>query len=350
MTSLQSSKYHQLIDSIEHLLAESKRQVASTINTILLNTYWQIGKYIVEYEQVGNEKAEYGSRLLRQISDDLTLRFGKGFSKSNIYQMRKFYLTFPKFQTASGKSEIRVPAYHKLSWSHYFEILKADSDLEIRFYVNQCAKDNWSVRELKRQMKSMLFQRLALSKNKAGVLKLAEKGQQFQSPEDIIKDPYVLEFLNLPQKEQYLESDIEEQIIENIQHFLLELGKGFAFVKRQYQMQIGSRRFSVDLVFYHRILKCFVLIDLKRGEITHQDVGQMNLYLNYFRKEENTEGDSEPIGIILGAYKDQILMEYATQNISNKLFVSKYQLYLPKKEDFEKELQHILDRKQGKDE
>ena len=199
-------------------------------------------------------------------------------------------------------------------------------------------------------MKSMLFQRLALSKDKQGILKLAEKGQQFLNPEDIIKDPYVLEFLNLPQKERYLEGELEEQIITNIQHFLLELGKGFAFVKRQYYFIISNRHFSVDLVFYHRILKCFVLIDLKRGEITHQDVGQMNLYLNYFRKEENTEGDSEPIGIILGAYKDQILMEYATQNISNKLFVSKYQLYLPKKEDFEKELQRILDRKQSKDE
>lgn len=205
------------------------------------------------------------------------------------------------------------------------------------------------MRQLKRQMKSMLFQRLALSKDKAGVLKLAEKGQQFQNAEDIIKDPYVLEFLNLPQKEKYLEGDLEEQIITNIQHFLLELGKGFAFIKRQYYLNIGNRHFSVDLIFYHRILKCFVLIDLKRGEINHQDIGQMNLYLNYFRNEENSEGDNEPIGIVLGAYKDHILMEYATQHINNKLFVSKYQLYLPKREDFEKELHKILERNPEKD-
>jgi len=340
---IQKSDYNSLVKSIGKLLTESRSFVATQINTVLLKTYWQIGRYIVEFEQGGDYRAEYGSELLQQLARDLSFKYGRGFSRSNLTYMRKFYIKFPKFQ-------ISETASHKLTWSHYFEILKADSDLEIGFYVKQCEKENWSVRQLKRQMKSMLFQRLALSKDKQGILKLAEKGQQFLNPEDIIKDPYVLEFLNLPQKERYLEGELEEQIITNIQHFLLELGKGFAFVKRQYYFIISNRHFSVDLVFYHRILKCFVLIDLKRGEITHQDVGQMNLYLNYFRKEENTEGDSEPIGIILGAYKDQILMEYATQNISNKLFVSKYQLYLPKKEDFEKELQRILDRKQSKDE
>ncbi len=253
MKKLEKSKYSNLIDSIGNLIAISKKGVAVKINTVLLTTYWQIGRYIVEYEQSGNVKADYGSHLLRQISHDLSIKYGKGFSKSNVYQMRKFYLTFPKFQTASGKFEISETAFHTLSWSHYFEILKADSDLEIRFYTKQSEQENWSVRELKRQMKSMLFQRLALSKDKEGVLKLAEKGQQLQNPEDIIKDPYVLEFLNLPQKEKYLEGDLEEQIIENIQHFLLELGKGFAFIKRQYRMHIGNRHFSVDLVFYHRI-------------------------------------------------------------------------------------------------
>ncbi len=346
---IENTLYLNLIDSIGNLLAESRKHVAVKINTVLLITYWQIGRHIVEFEQKGEIRADYGTELLKNLSKDLTINYGKGFSRSNLTYMRKFYLAFPNFQTASGKFKISETAPHILSWSHYFEILKADSDLEFNFYLKQCQKENWSVRELKRQMKSMLFQRLALSKDKEGILKLAEQGQQLQNPEDIIKDPYILEFLNLPQKEKYLEGELEDQIIENIQHFLLELGKGFAFIKRQYHMHIGGRYFSVDLVFYHRILKCFVIIDLKRGEINHQDVGQMNLYLNYFKKEENTDSDNEQIGIVLGAYKDQILMEYATQNISNKLFVSKYQLYLPKKEDFEKEMQNILEKNQNKD-
>ncbi len=340
---IQKSKYNALIYSVGKLLAESKQRLASQINTVLVKTYWEIGKYIVEYEQGGADKAEYGSELLIQLSKDLSLSYGKGFSKSNLYQMRKFYLTFPIFQTLSGKSSKSETPSHVLSWSHYFEILKADSDLEVKFYINQCSNENWSVRELKRQMKSLLFHRLALSKDKKGIIELSEKGIQTQKPEDIIKDPYVLEFLNIPQKEKYLEGELEDKIISNLQHFLLELGKGFAFIGRQYKMNIGSRHFYADLVFYHRILKCFVIIDLKRGEIDHKDIGQMNLYLNYFRKEENTQGDNEPIGIVLGAYKDHILMEYATENIDNQLFVSKYQLYLPNKEELEKELSNILE-------
>jgi predicted nuclease of restriction endonuclease-like (RecB) superfamily len=267
------------------------------------------------------------------IALDLTVMYGKGFSRSNLFQCRQIYLQFPKIQTLSGK----------LSWSHYCEILKADNDLEISFYTKQCETENWSVRELKRQMKSMLFHRLALSTDKKGVLTLAQKGQVINDPLDVIKDPYVLEFLDLPQKQIYLESDLEEALISNLQSFLLELGRGFAFVKRQYRINIGGRQFKVDLVFYHCILKCFVLIDLKRGEIDHQDIGQMNLYLNYFKKEEAAADDNEPIGIVLGAYKDHILMEYATENISNQLFVSRYQLYLPEREELERELKKLLE-------
>jgi predicted nuclease of restriction endonuclease-like (RecB) superfamily len=210
-----------------------------------------------------------------------------------------------------------------LCWGHYYEILKADDELEISFYLQQCEKENWSVRELKRQMKSMLFHRLALSKDKKGVLEISQKGAEIQKPEDIIKDPYVFEFLGIPQQQQYLESELEEKLIQNLEQFLLELGKGFAFIGRQYRITLGNRHFSIDLVFYHRILKCFVLIDLKRGEIEHNDIGQMNLYLNSFAKEENMEDDNPPIGIVLGAYKDHVLVEYATQNITNQLFVSK---------------------------
>jgi predicted nuclease of restriction endonuclease-like (RecB) superfamily len=328
-----NSGYQNLIQQIGGLLDQGRQQASQAVNNLLVQTYWQIGQHIVEFEQGGKAKSDYGSELLDKLSKDLTLNYGKGFSRSNLTYMRKFYLSFSKSETLS----------HKLGWSHYFEILKADNELEINFYTKQCEKENWSVRELKRQMKSMLFHRIALSKDKQGVFELSQNGIEIQQAEDIIKDPYVLEFLNIPQQHQYLESELEAKLIQNLQSFLLELGKGFAFIGRQYKISIGGRHFFVDLVFYHRILKCFVLIDLKRGEIEHQDIGQMNLYLNYFRKEENTEGDNEPIGLVLGAYKDQILIEYAIENISNQLFVSKYQLYLPDKQKLAAELNKLLE-------
>jgi len=331
--NLQQDQYNQLIDRIGFLLSEGRKKAARQINTILVQTYWEIGRHIVEFEQGGNIKAEYGSQLFERLSTDLSSAYGKGFSRSNLTYMRKLYINSPKRETLS----------HVLTWSHYFEILKSDSKLEIGFYVKQCEKEKWSVRELKRQMRSSLFHRLALSTDKQGILALSKEAQEIQKAEDIVKDPYVLEFLNITSQHNYLEGEIEEKIIANLQNFLLELGKGFAFIGRQYRISLAGRHFYVDLVFYHRILKCFVLIDLKRGEIDHQDIGQMNLYLNYFKKEEATKGDAEPIGIILGAYKDQVLVEYATDNISNNLFVSKYLLYLPNKEELQAELEKLLE-------
>lgn len=233
----------------------------------------------------------------------------------------------------------------KLSWSHYVELLKIDDPLERSFYLKECEQENWGVRELRRQMRSMLFQRLALSKDKKEVLRLSEEGQVIEKPEDIIKDPYIFEFTGLPQLPVYKEGDLEKALIDNISKFLLELGKGFAFMGRQQRINIGGRIFKVDIVFYHTILKCYVLIDLKRGEVQHEDIGQMNMYLNYYREEVNTEGDNEPIGIVLGAYEDKLMVKYATQNISNKLFVSKYQLYLPNREQLENEISRFLDNK-----
>jgi len=326
-------KYQQLISEIGNLLTLGRENAARQVNTILVHTYWEIGKYIVDFEQKGNEKAEYGSQLFERLSTDLTLAYGKGFSRSNLFQMRLLYIKFPIVQTLSGQ----------LTWSHYLEILKTESELEVGFYSKQAEKERWSVRELRRQMKSMLFHRLALSTDKEGVLKLANDGHDVQQPEDLLKDPFVLEFLNIPQQQQYLESELEEKLINNLQQFLLELGKGFAFIGRQYRMSIGGKHFKLDLLFYHRILKCFVLIDLKRGEIDHQDIGQMNLYLNYFKKEEATEGDNQPVGIILGAYKNHILVEYATDSITNKILLAKYQLYLPDKAQLEKALNKLLD-------
>lgn len=298
--------------------------------------YWAIGQHIVEFEQDGNEKAEYGSQLFERLSRDLTKAYGKGFGRSNLLYMRKLYLSFPISGTLS----------HLLTWSHYYEILKADSELEISFYSKQCQHERWSVRELKRQMRSSLFERIALSKDKEGVLKLAREGHIVEQAEDLIKDPFVLDFLNISEQYQYLENELEEKIISNLQHFIMEMGKGFAFIGRQYRMSIGGKHFYLDLLFYHRILKCFVLVDLKRGEIDHQDIGQMNLYLNYFKKEEATEGDNEPIGIILGAHKNHILVEYATDSITNKVLLSKYQLYLPDKKTLQNQLDKLLEYKQ----
>jgi predicted nuclease of restriction endonuclease-like (RecB) superfamily len=328
------NNYQTLKEEIKLLLSQGREKAFVSVNTILVQTYWQVGRHIVEFEQNGSEKAKYGKELLTRLAKDLTIEYGKGFSRSNLFQIRNFYLKFPKIQTLSGQ----------LSWSHYVELIKTDSDLELNFYLKQCEKENWSVRELKRQMKSMLFHRLALSKDKKEVLALSSQGQEITHAKDVVKNPYVFEFLGIEQNSVYLEGELEEKLIQNLEKFLLELGKGFAFIGRQYKINIGSRHFFVDLVFYHRILKCFVLIDLKRGEIEHNDIGQMNLYLNYFKNEENVEGDSEPIGIVLGAYKDHILVEYATQNINNQLFVSKYQLYLPNKKALEEELLKIMDK------
>jgi len=332
MSNIQTSDYETLKHHLKTLLSKGREKAYSLVNSVLVETYWNVGKYIVEFEQKGDVKAEYGKELLTRLAKDLTLEYGKGFSRSNLTYMRKFYLTFPKSETVS----------HKLSWSHYFELLKIDDELERNFYLKQCEKENWSVRELKRQLKSMLFHRIALSKDKEGVLELSQKGQEILTPQDIVKEPYVFEFLGIEQDYRYLEGELESKLIENLEKFLLELGKGFAFIGRQYKINIGSRHFFIDLVFYHRILKCFVLIDLKRGEIEHNDIGQMNMYLNYFKNEENVDGDNEPIGIVLGAYKDNILVEYATQNITNSLFVSKYQLYLPDKETLVGELHRLL--------
>ncbi len=333
-----NAAYTSLIASIGTLINEARKRIATSVNTEMVQTYWHVGRYIVEYQQGGKERAGYGDELLKRLSKDLTMKYGEGFNRNNLQYMRRLYLTFPNCTTLSCN----------LSWSHYQEILKAEDSLEINFYVKECENENWSVRELKRQMKSMLFHRIALSKDKKQVLELAKQGQQIQTPEDILKDPYVLEFTGIPQKEVYLESDLENALISHLENFLLELGKGFAFIKRQYKMQIGTRTFKVDLVFYHHILKCFVLIDLKRGEIEHNDIGQMNMYLNYFKNEECSEGDNPPIGIVLGAYKDKLLMEYATQGLENTLFVSKYQLYLPNREQLQNELEILLEKEENK--
>ncbi|MDY2957077.1 MAG: PDDEXK nuclease domain-containing protein [Lachnospiraceae bacterium] len=328
-----NAEYTDLLQNIGTALNNGRQKAVNQVNRAIVETNWNIGRYIVEYEQAGHEKAEYGSEILKRLSHDLIERYGKGFGMSNVNKMRKLYLTFPILQTLSAK----------LSWSHYVELLKINDPQERSFYMHECEQNNWGVRELKRQMNSMLFQRLALSKNKEEVMMLAEKGQIIEKPEDVVKDPYIFEFVGLPELPVYKEGDLEKALIDNLSQFLLELGKGFTYVGRQQRINIGGRIFKIDLVFYHRILKCFVLIDLKRGEVQHEDIGQMNLYLNYYREEMNTPGDTEPIGIVMGAYEDKLMVKYATQNISNQLFVSRYQLYLPDKNQLENEIRRFMD-------
>ena len=325
-------EYDRLLQNVGEALRQGRQQAVYAVNSAMVRTYWEIGREIVEFEQNGNERAEYGSDVLNRLSKDLTERYGKGFSRGNVFYMRKLFFTYPKVQTLS----------ELLTWSHYIELLKIDDPLERSFYEKECEEEHWGVRELKRQMKSMLFHRLALSSDKQEVLKLAAKGQIVEKPEDILKEPYVFEFTGLPQLPVYEEGDLEEALVNNLSMFFLELGKGFTYVGRQQKMMIGGRTYKVDLVFYHRILKCFVLIDLKRGEVRHEDIGQMNFYLNYYREEMNTEGDTEPIGIILGAYQDKLVMHYALQNITNQVFVSRYQLYLPNREQLESEFRRFM--------
>lgn len=318
--------YQELVSQISETYVQGQNKAVISVNSHLVNTYWKIGQYIVEFEQKGKLRAEYGKALLKELSMDLKLKHGKGFSLSNIYLMRQFFLLYPKFQTLSGKLT-------SLSWSHICELISICDDLEREFYQNQCQLENWSVRELKRQKKSSLYLRLAASKDKKGILELAQKGQVIKKPADLIREPYTLDFLKIPEPYHYSEKQLESKIIEHLQQFLLELGKGFAFVGRQYRITLGNRHHYVDLVFYHRILKCFVLIDLKREKAGYKDVGQMNMYLGYFENEENTEGDTPPIGIVLAKEKDDLVVQYAMHNISSQLFVNKYQLYLPDKEE-----------------
>lgn len=319
-----------LIEEISNIIQSAKKKIVRNINEEMLMSYWQIGKLIVEK---GGNNLSNTTDFITKLSQKLTIHLGKGFNRSSLTYMRQLYLKYPKGLHSSNY----------LSWSHYIELLKVEDDLERGFYENQTVNDKWSVRELRRQRNSALFQRLALSRDKKGILALASEGQILRSEEDIKKDPLILEFLNIPEKTRYSERDLEEKIIENLQHFLLELGKGFAFIANQYRISLNNNHFYVDLVFYHRILKCFVLIDLKIGEAKHQDVGQMNMYLNYFKKEENMDDDNAPIGIILAAAKDEIMIEYATGGLSNTVFVSKYQTYLPDKALLQERVREILE-------
>ena len=322
---------------ISSLLKEARESIVSNINTTMTKTYFLIGKRIVEEEQNGNERATYGKNLIKNLSKKLTNEFGKGFSERNIEQMRKFYKTYSIPQTVSAE--------FKLSWSHYLILMRMENIEERNFYEIESIQNNWSLRELRRQIDSALYERLVLSRDKEKVKELAFKGQVIEKPEDVVKDPYILEFLGLEEQSNYSENKLETEIINNLEKFLLELGKGFTFVGRQVRFTFDEKHFRVDLVFYNRILKCFVLIDLKIGEVTHQDLGQMQMYVNYYDRYVRLPDENKSIGIIICREKNDTLVRLTLPEDNNQIFAGKYMTVLPSKEEFKKILDKNLSKK-----
>lgn len=328
--------YSNLYDKIKDILQESRKNIIRKVNNELVLTYWKIGKEIHINEVENNIKGKSANEIVFQLSKLLTKELGKGFSRSNLFNMRTFYNFYNDVQTLSGQ----------LSWSHYCELLSISDKDKRSFYEKEAVNSNWSVRELKRQIESSLFERLLLSDGKANkekVLKLAQEGNIIETPQDILKDPYVFEFLGIPENKPFLEKDLERKLIRQIEDFLLELGKGFMFVGSQQRVTINNTHYYVDMVFYNKILKSYVLIDLKLGKLKPENVGQINAYLNYYKIEVNDEDDNEPIGIILCADKDEIMAEYALGGISSQIFASKYVLYIPNKEELIKQVEIVLE-------
>ena len=324
-----------MILEIRELLENARKNVAQQVNTQLLTTYWNIGRIIVEYEQQNQIRADYGKQTLRELSKELTREFGKGFSRSNLQNMRAFYLAYEKCQTVSGK----------LSWSHYCELLSITDENKRSFYEKESINSGWSVRELKRQIDSSLYERLLLSSgdaNKEKVLSLAQKVIEINQPADIIRDPYVFEFLGVPENKPILESDLENALVVQIEKFLLELGRGFMFVGTQQRVTLNNTHYYVDMVFYNKILRAYVLIELKTKKLTPEAAGQLNMYLNYYAAEVNDPDDNPPIGIILCTEKDSIAAEYALGGLSNNIFASRYVLYMPDKEQLIAQVEAVL--------
>lgn len=324
-----------MVLEIRELLENARKNVAQQVNTQLLTTYWNIGRIIVEYEQQNQIRADYGKQTLRELSKELTREFGKGFSRSNLQNMRAFYLAYEKCQTVSGK----------LSWSHYCELLSITDENKRSFYEKESINSGWSVRELKRQIDSSLYERLLLSSgyaNKEKVLSLAQKGIEINQPADIIRDPYVFEFLGVPETKPILESDLEKALVVQIEKFLLELGRGFMFVGTQQRVTLNNTHYYVDMVFYNKILRAYVLIELKTKKLTPEAAGQLNMYLNYYAAEVNDPDDNPPIGIILCTEKDSIAAEYALGGLSNNIFASRYVLYMPDKEQLIAQVEAVL--------
>ena len=362
----------ELFDRVASILDRARRNVARSVNNQMVIAYWLIGCEIVQATQSGNERAEYGKNVLKDLSTGLTRRYGRGFSVTNLRYFRLFYQTYadrlPEIHHSTNDESLPQisiqPIHHSasdvledlnfaagevnkirgfspnLSWTHYRTLTKVENDNERLFYELEVDKEGWSVVHLKRQINTFLFARLLKSRDKKGLMELAQEGQSLKDPIDSIKEPYILDFLGLPDSEALHESKLEEAIISNLQSFLLELGKGFAFVGRQKRLQFDDAFFYIDLVFYNCILKCYLLIDLKIGELTHQDIGQMDGYVRMFDDKYITEGDNPTIGLILCSKKNETIAKYSVLDGSRQLFASKYMLYLPTEEELKREIEH----------
>lgn len=324
-----------LIKEIGSIITEARDNVVKTVNNELIIAYWNIGRVIVE-DELKNSRGKYGKQQMLELSKILTNKYGKGFSRSNIQKMKLLYERYPICSTLSNK----------LSWSHYVELLSIEDDNKRSFYEKEAINSKWSIRELKRQISTSLFERLLLSNGKANketVLQLAHKGNELIKPEDIVKEPYVLEFLGLPDDKPIMESDLEKALVRHIENFLLELGKGFMFVGTQRRVTLFNTHYYVDMVFYNKILRCYVLIELKTTKLMPEAVGQLNMYLNYYKSEVNDETDNDPIGIILCTDKDSIDVEYVLGGLSNNIFASKYTYYIPDKDELMVQIESVLD-------
>jgi predicted nuclease of restriction endonuclease-like (RecB) superfamily len=320
-----------LYEEVKSVLELARSRAYAAVNFAMVEAYWHVGRLIVE-RQGGEERAEYGKRLMQYLAERLTSDYGKGFDESNLRYMRKFYLTFP----------IRDALRHELGWTHYRMIMKVENERARQFYLDECVKSNWSTRQLERQINSFFYERLLSSRGaeakKAVSVEIFNKEPDI-SALDIIKDPYVLEFIGLNHNEHHFESDLEKALITHIQKFLLELGRGFTFESRQKRISFDGEHFYIDLVFYNYILKCFVLIDLKTGKLTHQDIGQMQMYVNYYTRELMNEGDNPPIGIILCADKNESVVRFTLPEDNTQIYASKYKLYLPTEDELLRELE-----------
>ncbi len=348
-----TEKNSKFYDKVAEILKNARKNVIQTVNKTMVYTYFEIGRIIVEEEQKGETRAEYGKKILKGLSERLYNEFGRGFSVDNLENMRRFYSAYsiPKKtsrRSIDEKSEtvsrISYDNNFQLSWSHYLFLLKIDNSDERKFYEIEAYKNNWSLRELQRLFDSALYERLVLSRDKKAVKELSEKGQIIEKVHDTLKDPYILEFIGLPENTKYSESELEQKIIDKLEHFLLELGKGYAFIGRQARFTFDDKHFRVDLVFYNRILQSFILIDLKIGELTHQDLGQMQMYVNYYDRKVKLENENKTIGIILCKKKNETLVEITLPEDNEQIFASKYQTILPSK----KELKQLIDNKDNK--
>ena len=350
---------------VREIVDAARAHVARTVNSAQVMSNWLIGREMVEDEQQGKRRADYGKQLVAQLSEQLTTAYGKGWSAQNLFYMKQFYLAYPGLladenflHAPRGESAVEAMVHAvrgasadwkpgtlhpNLAWTHYRTLLRIDRAAARDFYEIEAIRHAWSARELERQINSLLFDRLAKSRDKKGLMRLATKGQEISQPIDILKDPMVLEFLNLPESQRLVESTLEQALIGNLQTFLLELGKGFAFVSRQERITLDGDHFYIDLVFYHTVLKCYVLIDLKVGKLSHGDLGQLQFYVNYYDRERRTEGDNPTLGLILCSDKNDAVVRYTLgEQQARNIFASRYQLHLPTEEDLQQELRREL--------